>query len=88
MARPEALRTREEPLIVCDDAIMGGTPVIRGTRITVYSVLGRIDGGDSMQDILDDNPDLPREAFEAAVAYARRYPLAETPNGKPWRKDA
>ena len=28
--------------IVVDDEIMGGTPVIRGTRVTVYAVLGRI----------------------------------------------
>jgi hypothetical protein len=34
--------------IAVDDEIMGGTPVIRGTRITVYAVLGRIDHGDTI----------------------------------------
>jgi len=60
--------------IVIDAAIQGGTPVIRGTRITVYSVLGRIDHGDTIDDILEDNPDLTREALEVALAYARGHP--------------
>lgn len=81
----EHTRRIAEPRIIRDDAILGGTPVIRGTRITVYSVLSRIEGGDSLDDLVQDNPDLPREAFEEAVAYARVHPLAEAPDGKPWR---
>jgi uncharacterized protein (DUF433 family) len=65
--------------------IQGGTPVIRGTRITVYAVLGRLDGGDPMEDLLDDYPYVTREAFEAAAAYARVHPFEEHPDGKPWR---
>jgi uncharacterized protein (DUF433 family) len=65
--------------------IKGGTPVVTGTRMTVYSVQGRIDHGDSIDDVLEDNPDLPREAIEAAVAYARANPLVGRPGGKPWR---
>lgn len=65
--------------------IQGGTPVIRGTRITVYSVLGALDDGDTIDMFVEDNPDLPREAFEAAAAYARENPFVEDPYGKPWR---
>src|SRR5262249_37924153 len=65
--------------------IKGGTPVITGTRMTVYSVHGRIEHGDSIDDVLEDNPDLPREAIEAALAYARANPLVGRPGGKPWR---
>jgi uncharacterized protein (DUF433 family) len=68
--------------------IKGGTPVIKGTRMSVYSVHGRIDHGDSIEDVLEDNPDLPREAIEAALAYARANPLVGRPGGKPWRARA
>ena len=59
--------------------IMGGTPVLRGTRITVYSVLGRLDGGDSVAEILEDNPHLTREAVETAARYARTHRIIGLP---------
>ena len=74
--------------IVIDPQIKGGTPVIRGTRMTVYSVLGRVDHGDTVEDIVEENPDLSREAIEAAIAYARVHPLVEVPGGRPWARPA
>jgi len=71
------ITAERDPFIVTDPAIQGGTPVIRGTRITVYSVLGRLEHGDTIADILADNPDITRDAVEAAVAYARAYPRAQ-----------
>ncbi len=62
------------------DGIMGGLPVIRGTRITVHSVDARVCGGDSLDEIAQENPDIPREAFEAALHFARAHPL--TPDRK------
>jgi uncharacterized protein (DUF433 family) len=64
--------------------IKGGTPVIRGTRVSVYSVAGRVRHGDTIKDILDDNPDLVPDAIEAALTYARANPLVGRPGGKPW----
>ena len=52
--------------------------------MTVYSVLGRVDHGDTIDDILSENPDLSREALEAAVTYARAHPLIGRPGGRPW----
>lgn len=78
-------RARED-LIEIDLDIMGGTPVLRGTRMTVYSVLGRLNGGDSIDDILADNPHLTREAVETAALYARTHPLVGRPGGRPWAK--
>ena len=77
-----------EDHIEINPAIMGGTPVLRGTRMTVYSVLGRLDGGDSVDDILEDNPHLTREAVETAALYARTHPIVGRPGGRPWAKAA
>jgi uncharacterized protein (DUF433 family) len=76
-------RAREDHIAI-DPDIMGGTPVLTGTRMTVYSVLGRLDGGDTIDDVLDDNPHLTREAVETAALYARTHPIVGRPGGRPW----
>jgi uncharacterized protein (DUF433 family) len=88
MARTEKYRADRDAFIVVDDDIKGGTPVIRGTRMTVYAVLGRVDHGDTVEDILADNPDLTRDALEAAIIYARTHPLVGRPGGRPWTSSA
>jgi uncharacterized protein (DUF433 family) len=55
--------------------IKGGAPVIKGTRITVRAVEPRLSHGDSLDEIAAENPDLQREAFEAAVLFAKAHPL-------------
>jgi uncharacterized protein (DUF433 family) len=82
--RAERYRAVRDASIQIDQRIMGGTPVIRGTRVTVYSVLGRIEHGETVTDILADNPDLKREAIEAAITYARTHPLMGRPAHRPW----
>ena len=72
--------------IVIDPDIKGGLPVIRGTRMTAHSVLGRVEGGDTIEMILEENPHVSREALEAAVTYARTHPLRGRPSGRPWLK--
>ena len=81
-------RASRDAHIVSDPETLGGTPVIRGTRITVYSVLGRLQDGESVADLVADNPDIPREAFEAAAIFARAHPLRGRPSGRPWRNAA
>ena len=88
MERTEHYREARDAFIVSNDDIMGGTPVIRGTRLTVYSVLGRIKHGDTLDDILGDNPDLSRDAIEAAITYARTHPPMGRPGGRPWTDTA
>jgi uncharacterized protein (DUF433 family) len=82
--RTEKYRAARDAFIVADAEVMGGTPVIRGTRLTVYAVLGRIEHGETVADILFDNPDLTREAIDAAVIFARTHPLVGRPGGRPW----
>lgn len=87
----ETLRIAEQYLevrdqyIASDPDILGSTPVIAGTRLTVYSVLGRLQDGDSTDDLAKDYPELPREAFRAAELYAKSHPLRGRPSGRPWR---
>ena len=57
-------------LIVIDQKICSGKPVIRGSRIMVKNILGMIAGGDAMDQILNAYPELTREMVQAALEYA------------------
>ena len=74
--------------LVSTPGILGGEPVIKGTRITCRSVKGRIDGGDTLDELVEDyNGEVPRAAFEVALAYASNHPPRGRPSaGKPWRE--
>ena len=58
--------------IIIDPKIMGGKPVIKGTRIPVYFILELIANGWTIDDILKEYPHLTREDVLAAVRYAAR----------------
>jgi uncharacterized protein (DUF433 family) len=73
-------------LIAKDPAVKGGTPVIRGTRLSVYALRGRIEDGDTAAGILKEYPYLSEEQLEAALLYAHANPLRGRPMGKPWRR--
>jgi len=49
--------------------IMGGKPVIRGTRIPVETVLRKLGAGMSADAILADHPRLTRDDIHAAQAF-------------------
>jgi uncharacterized protein (DUF433 family) len=88
MERAEWYSDARDRLIVEDGDVLGGTPIIRGTRISVYAVRGRVEDRDAVDDILTDHPGLTREAIDAAVIYARTHPLVGRPRGRPWASAA
>ena len=38
--------------------------------------------------VIDDYPEVPSEAFEAAELYAKSHPFRGRPSGRPWRNTA
>ncbi len=57
-----------------------GKPVIKGTRVLVSTLLGALAGGDSIDDVLVDYPNVTREDILAALAFASElsdYQLAD-----------
>lgn len=57
-------------VIVRDPRICGGEPVIRGTRVTLRTVLASLADGDSIADIVRDFPTLTEESVRAVIAFA------------------
>jgi len=61
-------------LVVMDEDVLGGTPVIKGTRVPVYDVAASMDAGISMKRILSAYPGLDEKAVELAALYAAANP--------------
>lgn len=57
--------------IICDPHILGGKPVIKGTRISVEFILELIRSGMSFEEILKEYKHLRRTDLEMAVAFAK-----------------
>lgn len=56
--------------ITSNPAILGGKPIVRGTRISVEIILEWVASGASRDDILRKHPHLTAEDIEQALAYA------------------
>lgn len=58
--------------IIANPGILGGKPVIEGTRISVEHVLGLLANGMTNEDIIADYPILSEESIRAVLNYAAR----------------
>jgi uncharacterized protein (DUF433 family) len=63
--------------IIIDPAIMGGKPVIRGTRIPVEILLRKLGAGMTVEEIIADHPRLTVDDIRAAQAFAADYLAGE-----------
>lgn len=59
-------------LITQDPKILGGKPIISGTRMSVESILELLSSGMEMQDILKEYPFLTKKQIQAAIEYATK----------------
>jgi uncharacterized protein (DUF433 family) len=57
-------------IITVEPGKRSGKPCIRGLRITVGDILDYMAGGMTIEEILDDFPDLTREDVLACLAFA------------------
>lgn len=56
--------------IVRDPKICGGESVIKGTRITIRTILASLAEGSSIQEILADFPTLTEDDVRAVIVFA------------------
>jgi len=57
-------------LITIDREILGGTPVFKGTRVPIQTLIDYLEGGDSLDDFLDGFPSVKRELVVAFLERA------------------
>lgn len=67
----------EQDLIRRDRDVLGGTPVFAGTRVPVRTLLDYLEGGQSLQEFLDDFPTVARRQAIAAIEELKQILLAQ-----------
>jgi uncharacterized protein (DUF433 family) len=63
---------RAQPRVVTDPKILGGKPVVRGTRIPVELVLAHLAENPQLDDLLAAYPRLTRADVKACLEYAKK----------------
>jgi uncharacterized protein (DUF433 family) len=58
-------------VIVKDENILGGEPVFRGTRVPFKALTDYLEGGDTLDQFLEQYPSVTRELAIAALEEAR-----------------
>ena len=53
-----------------DPKIVGGQPVVKGTRVTLRTVLASLAAGDSVEQIVKSFPSLTADDVRAVIAFA------------------
>ncbi len=56
--------------VTVNPEVRSGQPIIRGTRITVWDILGWLSGGMTESEILADYPELVPDDIKAALQFA------------------
>jgi uncharacterized protein (DUF433 family) len=65
-------------VIVKNGAILGGTPVFRGTRVPIRALFDYLEGGETLEDFLQGFPTVTRESAVAALEEAKDLLLARS----------
>jgi len=67
---------KAESVIVQDPEVLSGEPVFRGTRVPFQALLDYLEGGDTLDEFLEQFPGVSREAAVAALEEAKALLLA------------
>ena len=61
-----------EPLINVHPQIMSGAPVFMGTRVPIQNLFDYLEGGESLDEFLDDFPTVERDQVIALLETAQQ----------------
>ena len=64
-------------VIVRDPEVLGGTPVFRGTRVPFQALLDYLEGGQTLDEFLDDFPTVTRDVAVHALEHAKTLVVSE-----------
>jgi len=55
--------------ITVNPSVMVGKPTVRGLRITVFQILKSLNSGVTVEDLLEDYPELEPDDIKAVILY-------------------
>ena len=65
-----------QSVVKIDPEIMSGTPCFAGTRVPIQNLIDYLEGGDSIDEFLEDFPSVAREQVIAFLEEAKESVLA------------
>ena len=69
------IRDEAHDVVVTSDDILGGTPVIAGTRIPAHDVLAALAAGATEEQLLANYPSLTTHHVKLLASYREMYPI-------------
>ncbi len=64
-------------VIIKNPNILGGTAVFRGTRVPFQALMDYLEGGETLDEFLDDFPTVSREAAISALELGKSLVIGE-----------
>lgn len=64
-------------IITKDPDVLGGTPIFRGTRVPFQVLLDYLEGGQTLDEFLEDFPTVTREAAVQALEHAKALVVSQ-----------
>jgi uncharacterized protein (DUF433 family) len=83
-----SLLAKARSMVSSTPAVLGGTPVFKGTRVPVHDIADMLAKGDRPAAIVKAYPKLDAERVRLAAVYAQAYPARGRPRTKPRRPEA
>jgi uncharacterized protein (DUF433 family) len=65
------MASSSDNVITRNSDVLGGTPVFRGTRVPFQALLDYLEGGQTLDEFLEDFPTVTREAAVHALELAK-----------------
>jgi uncharacterized protein (DUF433 family) len=75
MAEQDKIDWSECSLVEVDPRVLGGAPVLSGTRMPANAIVDNFDYGSSVTEI-SEQFELPEETVQAVLAYAKSHRVA------------
>ncbi len=66
-----------DEVIARDPEVLGGTPVLRGTRVPFQALFDYLEGRQTLVEFLDDFPTVTRDAAVSALEQAKSLLLSQ-----------
>ena len=73
-------------MVEIDPEVMGGEPVLKGTRVPVYLIAGMVEDGVPVEEILEGYPILSAEQVDFAPVFSQAYPRRGRPTKRRWHE--
>jgi uncharacterized protein (DUF433 family) len=68
---------KADDLVEVDPEKMSGVPVFTGTRVPIKNLFDYLEGGESLEEFLDQFPTVTREQAQGVLELSRRKLLAD-----------